>query len=430
MCFVSGVQSGPAQPKTEQGGIPVKHRRLIEAVILATLSAGLPAIAGAQDGPPNTPEGVDWTLTSYLDTETAEVISVPFGVTATLLLQDGAASGSAGCNQFNGSYQIEGTSLSFSEEMAVTLALCEDDVQAVEDAYLSSLGEVDGWMIDAEALELSNSFGDVILTFEVPDIAWTASQMSDLMTTLQGLRTQIDTLTTEAVTLREQLDGQNVVQLRKRIKALESDDRQLTKRLDTLAKAPKPTTKPTDAALAKWEQTLLKAVPKRIAKTCEPLRTSLPSGTQAALTCTPNTAAVGNLEYYLMEGEDAAAAYQVTMSDFNVPQATSTNKTCEEGSKSQRQWIGGDWEADGCFRSKGRAEVRFIDNATDCRKLKVSGTTLQSPTFYIGIQGKDDDIKRVYKWATKGLDPGSGQITSLTVPIERPNAAISPSCPQ
>ncbi len=409
------------------------HRRLIGTVILTALVAGLPAVATAQDEPLVTPEGVDWTLASYLDTETAEVINVPFDVTATLLLQDGAASGSAGCNQFNGSYLIDGTSLSFSEEMAVTLAACEDDIQAVEDAYLSALGQVDGWMIDADALELSNSFGDVILTFEVPDITWTASQMSDLMTTLLGLRTEIESLTNETVTLRDELDAQNVVQLRQRIKTLEADDKKLTKRLDTLEKTPKSTTKPstpTGAALGKWEQTLLKAIPNRIANSCGPLRTSLPSGTQAALTCTPNTDAVASIEYYLMEGDDAAAAYQATMSDLNVPQAISSTKTCEQGIKSQRQWIGGGWQADGCFRSGSRAEVRFIDNATDCRKLKVGGTTLQSPSIYMSLQGKDKDIKRVYTWATKGLDTGERWITALTVPIERPNAAISPSCPQ
>ncbi len=407
--------------------------RLIGIVILATLVASLPAVAIAQDEAPATPEGVDWTLTSYLDTATAEVISVPFGVTATLLLQDGAASGSAGCNQFNGSYQIDGTSLTFSEEMAVTLALCADDVQAVEDAYLAALGQVDGWLIDAGSLKLSNSFGDVILTFEVPDITWTASQMADLATTLSSLRTEITSLTDEAATLRDQLAAQNVVQLRQRIKALETDNKKLTKRLANLEKAPKPTTKPTtpaDATLSKWEQTLLKAIPNRIAKTCDPLRASLPSGTQAAMTCTPNTDAVASIEYYLMEGDDAAAAYQTTMADFNVPQATSDTKTCEQGIKSQRQWIGGGWQADGCFRSGSRAEVRFIDNATDCRKLKVAGTTLQSPSIYMSLQGKGKDIGRVYAWATKGLDTGERWITSLTVPIERPNAAISPSCPQ
>ncbi len=70
--------------------------------------------------------------------------------------------------------QIDGTSLLFSEEMAVTLSLCDEDLQSVEDAYLAALGQVDGWIIDDGALELSDDFGDVILTFEVPDIMLTA----------------------------------------------------------------------------------------------------------------------------------------------------------------------------------------------------------------------------------------------------------------
>ncbi len=131
-----------------------------------------------------------------------------------------------------------------------------------------------------------------------------------------------------------------------------------------------------------------------------------------------------------MEGDDAASAYAATMSTFNVPQATSDTQTCEQGVKSQRQWVGGGWEADGCYRTNQRAEVRFIDNATECRKLKVGGKTLPSPAFYIEVQGNDNDVEGVYSWATKGLDAGAGQLASLTVPIKRPDAGWSPSCPR
>lgn len=391
----------------------------------AALVATIPAAATAQDEAPTTPEGIDWALTAYFDDGTAEMVSLPFGLEATLRLQDGIASGSGGCNQFSGTYEIDGTSLSFGEEMTVTLALCEDGAQMVEDAYLAALGKVDGWTIAAGALELSDGLGDVILTFEVPHILWTTSQMTGLMTTLNGLQIEI-------ATLRSDTDALNVDKLRERIKVLESENRKARKRLDALEDTKSnPTPKPSvPTSFSSAEKVLLEGVPARIENHCAPLRSSLPKGTRAAVACKPNTSAVSSVNYYLMEGDDAAAIFGATMSTFNVPQAVSDTKTCEQGFKSQRQWLGGGWQADGCYRTNERAEVRFIDNATECRKLKVGGKTLQSPAFYIALQGNDNDVERVHGWATKGLDPNSSQLTSITVPIKRPNAGWSPSCPQ
>ena len=76
-----------------------------------------------------------------------------------------------------------------------------------------------------------------------------------------------------------------------------------------------------------------------------------------------------------------------------------------------------------------RAELRVVDNATDCRKLKVGGKTLQSPAFYIEVQGQGNDLERVHAWVTKNLAAGSTQLTGITQPIDRPKAGRSPSCP-
>ena len=68
-----------------------------------------------------------------------------------------------------------------------------------------------------------------------------------------------------------------------------------------------------------------------------------------------------------------------------------------------------------------------MDNATECKKLKVGGTTLGSPALLIALQGADNDVARVYDWATRGRIPESGQLTSITQPIPS-NAADSPAC--
>lgn len=405
--------------------------RLIHSALAAALLLTLPASAIAQDEELTSPEGTDWTLTRYFDEELGEQVSVPFEVEPTLLLQDGTASGSGGCNQFSGAYEIDGGSLRFSEEMSVTLALCEDPAQSIEDAYLALLTEVDGWVIDEGVLELNDDFGDVILTFEVPSIMWTASQLAALMSTIDTLRTDLAEAQDAVVTLRDETEALNVPRLRERIKTLESENKKVKNRLDQLESTPKvePTQRPQQTtSFTAAEQTLLKGIPTRIANRCSPLRSSLPKGTRAAVTCRPNTKLVTALDYYLLNGPQAASEFGVVMDTFNVPDVTAADRTCAEGVKSQRQWIGGGWQAEGCYRTNKQAQLRWVDNATDCKKLKVGGKNLSEPAFYIALQGATNDLPALYAWATRDLSADAGQLTSLTRPIPS-NLGPSPVCP-
>ena len=143
----------------------------------ATLIVAMAGPGVAQDSA-TSPEGIDWKLTSY--TSGGVDTPVPFGVTATLLLEDGRATGSGGCNTFSGTYALDGTTLMFGEEISTTLTLCEESVQAVEDAYLSALPEVVGWTMSDSVLQLSDEPGATILTFEVPVIGLTSSELTGL----------------------------------------------------------------------------------------------------------------------------------------------------------------------------------------------------------------------------------------------------------
>jgi hypothetical protein len=134
----------------------------------------------------------------------------------------------------------------------------------------------------------------------------------------------------------------------------------------------------------------------------------LPKGTEAAVRCTPDTASVATLDYYLLDGEDAATAFSSTMSTFNVPEAVSDTQTCEFGVKSQRVFLGNGWQSEGCFRTGGHAELRFVDNATDCRQLRVNQRRLESPAFYMALQGATGDVEAVHAWATATLATSSG----------------------
>lgn len=407
------------------------RERLIHSALATALVLTLPAAAAAQDEELTSPEGTDWTLTRYFDEELGEQVDVPFEVEPTLLLQDGTASGSGGCNQFSGGYELDGGSLRFDDEMTVTLALCEDPAQSIEDAYLALLGEVDGWLIDEGTLELNDDFGDVILTFEVPSIMWTRSQLAALMATLEALQTGLVEAQAEVDALRGETEAFNVPRLRERIKALESENQKVKTRLNELETTPRvePTPRPgptTEFTAA--EQTLLKGIPTRIANRCSPLRSALPKGTRAAVTCRPNTKLVTALDYYLLNGPQAASEFGAVMDTFNVPDVTAADQTCAEGVKSQRIWVGGGWQAEGCYRTNRQAQLRWVDNATECKKLKVGGTNLSEPAFYIALQGATNDLPALYDWATRDLSADGAQLTSLTRPIPS-NLGASPVCP-
>ena len=119
--------------------------RLLAALLAAMIVSLLPA-AGSAQVVTLAPEGTHWKLTGYA--QDGDFVSVPFGVSATLLMLGGQASGSGGCNTFTGTYQLVGPSLTFGDDLGQTLKLCVDaDVQAVEDAYLAALPEVASWIM-------------------------------------------------------------------------------------------------------------------------------------------------------------------------------------------------------------------------------------------------------------------------------------------
>jgi heat shock protein HslJ len=405
-------------------------QRTITTVLGTVLLAGLPLTAIAQDEEPLTPEGVEWVLTSYDDGVSVEPVVVPFDVRPTLRLEDGIASGYAGCNEFSGTYELDGSSLTFSDELSVTLVFCDGPAQDVEDAYLAALGNVNGWSIEDDSLQLYDGLGEAILTFEVPTILWAPSQLTSLLTTLEAVELTLTELQSGLDTLRDDTDALNVPTLRQRIRALETENAELQDRVESLEDAAllepaprRPTTTFTSA-----ERVLLQGIPTRIGNRCRPLRSALPKGTRAAVTCAPSSNVVSSVDYYLLEGRRAAARFGALMDEYNVEEALSDSQTCEQGVKSQRTRFVGGWQAEGCYRENRRAQLRFVDNATDCRRLRVGEHTLPSPAFLIELQGTSNDVAGVYAWATRNLPSGSSQLTTITRFIPS-RLGTSPSCP-
>jgi heat shock protein HslJ len=73
-------------------------------------------------------------------------------------------SGSGGCNQLTGTFELKGNQLKFGQ-MAGTRMACPEGMDT-EQAFLTSLGQVTTWKITGQSLELFDSDGKVLAQFK------------------------------------------------------------------------------------------------------------------------------------------------------------------------------------------------------------------------------------------------------------------------
>jgi heat shock protein HslJ len=110
--------------------------------------------------------GTQWTLASIVSGST--VSSVPDGVEATLMLESGgSASGSGGCNTFQGTYETSANELTFGP-LASTKKACADDVMSVEQSYLTALQNAASYTIAGNTLTIDDSSANPVLEFTTP----------------------------------------------------------------------------------------------------------------------------------------------------------------------------------------------------------------------------------------------------------------------
>ena len=83
-----------------------------------------------------------------------------------ILRSDGSISGFAGCNQFNGQYELtKGNHISINENMATTLRACPD-VDIDESAFLKVFELTDNYTIDGDTLSLNVGNKAALAVFE------------------------------------------------------------------------------------------------------------------------------------------------------------------------------------------------------------------------------------------------------------------------
>lgn len=83
-----------------------------------------------------------------------------------MLRGDGSMNGFAGCNHFNGSYELaEGMRLSFNENMAMTMKACPD-MDLNESALMEVFGLTDNYTINGDTLSLNVAKRAPLAVFE------------------------------------------------------------------------------------------------------------------------------------------------------------------------------------------------------------------------------------------------------------------------
>ena len=117
--------------------------------------------------PPAPLQGTQWELTTYNNGQKTMVSVLP-GTRITALFDKGQVSGSAGCNNYNGPYVIDGNNISIGP-LASTVMMCADPegIMEQEVQYLSALGSVAKSQVIADRLELISESGELAAMFTV-----------------------------------------------------------------------------------------------------------------------------------------------------------------------------------------------------------------------------------------------------------------------
>lgn len=137
--------------------------KLMVAAVL--LSVSLVAMACQPVMPVTEESGADLAGTTWMLTELGDE-ALPEGVTVTAVFgEDGSLSGSAGCNNYNTSYEADGQNLTVSPQIMTTMMMCPDPAMQVEQGYVEALVNVASFEMSADTLVLSDASGAPLLTF-------------------------------------------------------------------------------------------------------------------------------------------------------------------------------------------------------------------------------------------------------------------------
>jgi heat shock protein HslJ len=144
---------------------PLSHPK-ITVRALATLAIFVAltfVLAACGSSGSNDLSGTTWELASLSGSDLLP------GTSITLEFTDEEVSGSAGCNHYGGSYQVSGSSLTFSDVFQTEMACPEPPgVLEQEGVYLAALNVADSYQIIGDHLEILDKADEQLLVFVTP----------------------------------------------------------------------------------------------------------------------------------------------------------------------------------------------------------------------------------------------------------------------
>jgi heat shock protein HslJ len=136
-----------------------RTRALLALPLLVLALAACSSSSGASAPAPSAPAtlpGTIWTVVS-VGGEFVDATNPPTMDFAA----DGALSGTTGCNQFSGTYTVDGSKLTVSP-LTMTMMLCEGPVGDGEALFAPAIQGATAWAIDADGNLLLSGAGDIL----------------------------------------------------------------------------------------------------------------------------------------------------------------------------------------------------------------------------------------------------------------------------
>lgn len=123
---------------------------------------GVLLVAGACAGSADDPTGTTWQLTMLEGAEALE------GTVVDLTIADGAVSGNAGCNTYNGSatVNVEDNTMTLGPDIISTMMACEEPIMEQEQRFLDALVQVTSYEMANDTLTLLDANDIALASFE------------------------------------------------------------------------------------------------------------------------------------------------------------------------------------------------------------------------------------------------------------------------
>ena len=120
-------------------------------------------VSATEVGP--TLEGTPWQMVALADEDGVPLDVLP-DVEVTALFEDGRVSGTDGCNNYAGSYTVDGTSLTVGPELMGTMMACPGPIMDQAAAYTAALTSAASYAIVNNQLRILNESGRTVVTYE------------------------------------------------------------------------------------------------------------------------------------------------------------------------------------------------------------------------------------------------------------------------